>query len=65
MNEAAAAGGGDPHAAEQRYIDGLYRRLAELRFDYVLFPPPGKRAGTLYDKEGLGGEAIDGGYLVF
>ncbi|MBV8981778.1 MAG: DNA helicase, partial [Acidimicrobiia bacterium] len=31
MNEPAAAGGGDPHAAEQRYIDGLYRRLSELR----------------------------------
>jgi DNA helicase IV len=29
--EGAAAGGGDPHAAEQRYIDGLYRRLAQLR----------------------------------
>ncbi|MBV9410675.1 MAG: AAA family ATPase [Acidimicrobiia bacterium] len=31
MNGDAAAGGGDPHAAEQQYIDGLYRRLAELR----------------------------------
>jgi len=31
VTEGAAAGGGDPHAAEQRYIDGLYRRLAELR----------------------------------
>jgi DNA helicase IV len=31
VNEAAAAGGGDPHADEQRYIDGLYRRLSELR----------------------------------
>ncbi|MBV8387070.1 MAG: AAA family ATPase [Acidimicrobiia bacterium] len=31
MNEAAAAGGGDPHAYEQRYIEGLYRRLSELR----------------------------------
>ena len=31
MTEGAAAGGGDPHAAEQRYIDGLYRRLTELR----------------------------------
>ena len=31
MTEGAAAGGGDPHAAEQRYIDGLYRRLSELR----------------------------------
>jgi DNA helicase IV len=27
----AAAGGEDPHAAEQHYIDRLYRRLAELR----------------------------------
>jgi len=31
VTEDAAAGGGDPHAAEQQYIDGLYRRLAELR----------------------------------
>jgi DNA helicase IV len=31
VTEGVATGGGDPHAAEQRYIDGLYRRLAELR----------------------------------
>ncbi|HEY2635800.1 MAG TPA: UvrD-helicase domain-containing protein, partial [Solirubrobacteraceae bacterium] len=31
MTEAAAAGGGNPQGAEQRYIDALYRRLAELR----------------------------------
>jgi DNA helicase IV len=31
VTEEAAAGGGDPQGAEQRYIDALYRRLAELR----------------------------------
>jgi len=31
VTEGVAADGGDVHASEQRYIDGLYQRLAELR----------------------------------
>jgi hypothetical protein len=40
------------------------KRLADLHFDYVLFPPAGQRATSLYEKERLGAEAIDGGILV-
>jgi hypothetical protein len=60
-----------------RYVYGLDRllpakdrpswpkRLAELHFDYGVFPEPGTRAMDLYgDKETFGAEMIDAGLVV-